>query len=62
MQQTNLERATGNSTSMLGSKTDFSSLKTKLENLDVDELKNFPTGLSKLSNVVDNNVVKKNCV
>ena len=33
-----------------------------LDELDVDKLKTVPVDLSKLSNVVDNDVVKKNCV
>ena len=33
-------------------------LKTKVDNLDVDKLKIVPADLSKLSNVVDKNVVK----
>ena len=31
-------------------------------NLDLDKLKTIPPDLSKLSNVVDNNVVKKLCM
>ena len=33
-----------------------------LDELDVDKLKTVPVDLSKLNNVVDNDVVKKNCV
>ena len=36
-----------------------SSLKTKVENVDVDKLKTAPADLSKLSNLVDHDVVKK---
>ena len=35
---------------------------TKLDNLDVDKLKTAPTGLSKLIDVVDNDVLQKDCV
>ena len=35
------------------------SLKTKVENVDVDKLKTAPADLSKLSNLVDHDVVKK---
>ena len=47
----NLKGATGIDTSMLALKTDLASLKTKV---DAD--------LSKLSNVVDNDVEKKLCI
>ena len=54
-----LKRATGIDISTLASKTDFASLKTKLDNLDVLKLKTIPDDLIKLSNVEDNDVVKK---
>ena len=54
-----MKGATGIDTSMLASKTDLDSLKTKVDNLDVDKLKNVPANLSKLNNVVDNDIVKK---
>ena len=44
---------------MLAPKTDLASLKTKVDNLDVDNIKNFFVDLSKLSNAVDNGVFKK---
>ena len=40
-------------------KTDLTSLKLDVDELDVDKLKKIPVNLS---NVVDNDVVKKNCV
>ena len=40
-------------------KVDLSNLKTKVDKLDIDKLVNVPTDLSKLSNVVNNEVVKK---
>ena len=36
----------------------MASLETKVDNLDVDKLKTDPTGLSNLSNIVDNDVAK----
>ena len=45
---------TGIDTSTPASKTDLASLKTKVENLD--EFKFVPANLSKLNNVVDNDV------
>ena len=41
----------------MASKTDLASLKTKVDNRDVDKLKTVPADLSKLSNVVDSDVV-----
>lgn len=37
----------------------FGYLKTKEDNLDIDNFKNVPADLNKLSTVVDKNVVKK---
>ena len=48
-------------TSNLASKIDLTSLKAKVDNLDVDKLNAVPFDLNKLSNLVDSNVVKK-CV
>ena len=44
---------------MLASKTHLANLKTEVDNLDLDKLKTVPADLSKLSNVVDNDVVIK---
>ena len=43
----------------MASKTDFAGLKTKVDDLDVGKRKTIPADLSKLSDVVDNHVVKK---
>ena len=40
-------------------KSNLASLKTELDKLHVDKLKIFPVDLSKLSNVVNNDVLKK---
>ena len=40
-------------------KTNLSSLKTEVDNIDTDKLKTVPNDLAKLSNVVKNDVVKK---
>ena len=45
-------------TSKLASKSDLTSLKAKIDKIDVDKLKTVPIDLSKLSNVVKNEVVK----
>ena len=49
-------------TSSFALKTNFANLKTKVDKLDIDKLATVPVDLSKLSNVVKNDVVKKNCV
>ena len=49
-------------TSNLASKIDLTSLKAKVDNLDVDKLNAFPFDLNKLSNLVGSNVVKKVCI
>ena len=40
-------------------KSNFASLKTKVDNVDIDKLGPVPVDLSKLSEVVKNDVVKK---
>ena len=49
-------------TSNFALKTNLSSLKTEVDKLDIDKLATVPIDLSKLSNVVKNDVIKKNCV
>ena len=46
--------------SSYASKTNLSALKTEVDKIDVDKLKTVPDDLAKLSNVVKNEVVKKN--
>ena len=46
-------------TSGFALKTNLSSLKTEVDKLDIDKLVPIPAGLSKLSNAVKNDVVKK---
>ena len=43
-------------------KTNLANLKSEVDKLDIDKLVPVPVDLSKLSNVVKNDVVKKNCV
>ena len=40
-------------------KSNFASVKTKVDKLDIDKLTPVPNDLAKLSNVVNNDVVKK---
>ena len=46
-------------TSSFASKTNLASLETEVDKLDIDKLVPVPVDLSKLSDVVKNNVVKK---
>ena len=46
-------------TSNFALKTNLSSLKTEVDKLDIDKLATAPVDLSKLSNLVKNDVVKK---
>ena len=39
--------------------SDLNNLKSKVDKLDIDELVHVPVDLSKLNNVVENDVVKK---
>ena len=54
-----LKKETGADKSEFAKRTDLASLKSEVDELDIDKLKTFPDTLSKLSNVVDSNVVKK---
>ena len=47
-------------TSRFALKTNLANLKTELDKLDIDKLNPLPDDVSKLSNVVTNEVVKKN--
>ena len=54
-----LKNATGIDTSKLTTKSDLVSLKAEVDKLDTEKLKTVPVDLSKLSNVVKNEIVKK---
>ena len=45
--------------SSFASKTNLAALKTEVDKIDLDKLKTVPVDLAKLSNVVNNGVVKK---
>ena len=57
-----LKNATGIDTSKLAAKSDLASLKVEVDKIGPDKLKTVPIDLSKLSNIVKNEVVKKLCV
>ena len=46
--------------SSYATKTNLAALKSEVDKIDTDKLKTVPDDLSKLSNVVKNDVVKKN--
>ena len=54
-----LKGALGINTSMLASKIYLTGLKSMLDNLDIGRIMTVSTDLSKLSNVMENDVVKK---
>ena len=49
-------------TSSFALKTNLANLKTKVDELDIDKLVPVPVDLSKSTNVVKNEVVKKNWI
>ena len=57
--KTDLNNVTHVDTSSFALKTNLANLKTKVDKLDIDELAPVPVGLSKLSDIVKNDVVKK---
>ena len=57
--KTNLKNVTHVDVSSFASKTNLGSLKTEVDKLDIDKLVPVPNDLAKLSNVVKNDVVKK---
>ena len=57
--KTDFKNVTHEDVSSFASKTNLASLKTKIDELDINNPKIVPTDLSKLSIVVKNNVVKK---
>ena len=60
--KTDLNNITHVDTSSFALKKNLASLKTEVDKLDIDKLVPVPVDLSKLSNAVKNEVVKKNCV
>ena len=58
--KTDLKNITHVDVSSFASKINLTALKTEVDKIDVDKLKTVPDDLAKLSNVVKNEVVKKN--
>ena len=57
--KTESKKATGVDASKLAAKSDLASLKAEIDKIDVDKLKTAPVDLSKPSNAVNDEVVKK---
>ena len=57
--KTDIENVSHVNTSSFALKTNLSNLKTEVDKLDIDKLVPVPVDLSKLSDVVKNDVVKK---
>ena len=57
--KTDLKNITHVDVSSFASKTNLAALKTEVDKIDADKLKTVPVDLAKLSNVVDNDVLKK---
>ena len=60
--KTNLKNVTHVDTSNFALKTNLASLKTEVDKLDIDRSVPVPVDLSKMSDVVKNDIVKKNRV
>ena len=60
--KSDLKNVTHVDASNFASKTNLPSLKTEVDKLDIDNLVPVPVDLSKLSDVVKNDVVKKLCM
>ena len=57
-----LKNTTGVDTSKLATKSDSASFKADIDKIDVDKVKTVLADLSKLSHVVNNEVLKKQCI
>ena len=57
--KTDLNNITHVDTSSFASKTNLAALKSEVDKIDIDKLKTAPTDLAKLTNAVENELVKK---
>ena len=60
--ETKADLTAGINTSKQAAKSDLTSLKAEIYKLDIDKLVPVPVDLSKLSDAIKNNVVKKQCM
>ena len=57
--KTDLKNITHVDVSSFASKTNLAALKTEVDKIDTDKLKTAPTDLAKLTNAIENDIVKK---
>ena len=57
--KTGIKNITHVDVSSFASKTNLAALKTEIDKIDIDKLKTAPTDLAKLTNTIENDVVKK---
>ena len=57
--KTDFKKITHADVSSFASKTNLAALKTEVDKIDADKLKAAPTDLAKLTNAIENDVVKK---
>ena len=57
--KTDLKNLTHVDVSSFASKTNLAALKTEVDKIDADKLKTAPTDLAKLTNAIENDIVKK---
>ena len=57
--KTDLKKITHVDVSSIASKTNLAALKTEVDKIDVDKLKTAPVDFAKLTNAIENDVVKK---
>ena len=57
--KTELNNITHVDVSSFASKTNLAALKTEVDKIDADKLKTTPANLTKLTNAIENDVVKK---
>ena len=60
--KTDLKNITHVDVSSFASKTSLAALKTEADKIDADKLKTVPVDLAKLTNAVEHDLVKKNCL
>ena len=58
--KTDLKNITHVDVSSFASKTNLAALKTEVDKINTDKLETAPTDLAKLTNAIENDVVKKN--
>ena len=58
--KTDLKNITRVDVNSFASKTNLAALKTEVDKIDADKLKTAPVDLAKLTNAVENDLVKKN--